>query len=73
MVICYELVHLRLITFVPRVILVGLSDVCSDTDILELIHEDKRKEQNLKVLIVGKKSRMGKKMFKRGMKTDVGI
>ena len=40
---------------------------------MEFILEDKRKEPNLKVLVVEKKSRTGKKMFKIAMKTDVGF
>lgn len=57
LVICSESVRRRLITFVPRVMLVGLPDVYSHTGMLEFIIEDKLWEQNLEVLIVGQKSK----------------
>lgn len=40
---------------------------------MEFTLEDKRKEPNLKVSVVEKKSRTGKKMFEIAMKTDVGF
>lgn len=57
LVICSESAHCWLITFIPRAILVGLPDVCSNTGILEFILKDDIWEQNLEVLIVGQKSK----------------
>lgn len=59
LVICSESARRRLITFVPRVMLVCLPDVYSNTGMLEFIIEVKLWEQNLEVLIVGQKSKTG--------------
>lgn len=43
LVICCESAYCILMTFLPRIILVGLPAVCSDIGILEFKLEDKRK------------------------------